>query len=361
MNIFTKVKFFVLLFALFSTTAVLAQVTLTQATGGQNISVEKAVGGPQEQFTAIGDIVISDNAATNFSPGNDRRIMLNAPPGWQFETGTVTVSFSGTKITGARVYDNTATDFLIISYDVSNTAVAGNSITISGLRVKSTSKAVGTEAYIVRAQSPVNQGVISGFPNGTSVATLSKVAGPFASLQVLLPGQTNAPGTPSGRLGSTLISPTAGTNLAVTVNAVDYAFNVITDAPNHQVSLATNNPYATISAPVALTSGTASFNATLYSYSPTPTTYYSLTANDDTDNAIADGVSSDINVISGAFTKLLMVMPGETYAPGTPTGKTGTATAPVANVDYTVAVYGVDEYWNSISSTNMVAISATGA
>ena len=361
MKIFTKIKFFFLLFVFFNASKALAQVTITRPTGGQNISVEKSTGGPLEQYTAIGDIVISDNAGTNFGQGTDRRIRLNAPTGWEFEIGTVTVDRSGPRVTAASVADNTTTEYVIISYTANSTVASGNSITISGLRVKATSKAVGVEADIVRTTNTPSNGTITGFNNGTSVAKLSMVAGPFVGLQVLLPGQTNAPGTATGYSGESLITSIAGENLAVTVNAVDYAFNVVTDAPNNQVSLTTDNPYATISAPVALASGTASFNTTLYSYSPTPTTYYKLTANNNTDNAIPDGISSDISVTPGAFAKLLMVLPGETYAPGTPTGKTGVATAPVANIDYAVEVYGVDEYWNRVSSTNTVAISATGA
>jgi len=359
MSIFTKSKFFFLFFFLFSTTAVLAQVTITRPTGGQNISVEKSVGGPQEQFTAIGDIVIADNAASDFTAGTDRLIRLNAPTGWQFEVGTVTVSHSGPKITASSVYDNTTTGYLIISYTASATVAAGNSITISGLKVKSISKAVGTAGNIVRANI-TNGGVIAGFGTNAIAATLSRAAGPFASLQVLLPGQTNSPGTVTGRSNSTVATQVVGTLLNVTVNAVDYAFNIITSAPAHQVSLSTNNPYATLSAPVTLVGGTASFNATFYRYSASTSVNYTLTANDDTDNAITAGISSNIRPTAGAFTKLLMIMPGETYDPGSATGKTGTATAPTGNVAYSVNVSGVDQYWNRVSSTNAVAISATG-
>lgn len=361
MKIFTKIKFFFLLFVFFSANKALAQVTITKPTGGQNISVEKSVGGPLEQFTAIGDIVISDIAATNFSTGTDRRIRLNAPTGWQFEIGTVTVSHSGPRLTASSVFDNATTGYLIISYTANAVATAGNTITISGLKVKATSKVVGVSGDIIRANT-TNNGTIAGFANGVSAATLSRAAGPFASLQVLLPGQANSPGSATGKTNPTTVStPTAGVATPVTVNAVDYAFNIITAAPTHQVSLATNNPNATISAPVTLTGGTASFNATFYSYSPTTTTYYTVTASDDTDNTITANTSSNIRVMAGAFTKLLMVMPGETYAPGTATGKTGVATAPVINVAYTVNVYGVDQYWNRVSSsTNTVAISATG-
>ncbi|WP_343533417.1 T9SS type A sorting domain-containing protein [Pedobacter sp.] len=358
MNIFTKRNFFFLFLVLFSTTAVLAQVTVTRPTGGQNLSVERAVGGPLEQFTAIGDIVIADNAAADFTAGTNLLIRLTAPAGWQFEIGTATVIHAGPKLTASSITESTAT-YITVSYTATSTVSAGNSLTISGLRVKSTSKAVGIAGNITRT-SIAGGGIIAGFGTNAIAATLSRAAGPFASLQVLLPGQTNSPGTATGRSNSTVATPVAGASLAVTVNATDYAFNIITSAPAHQVSLSTNNPYATLSAPVTLVSGTASFNAIFYRYSSGTTVNYTITASDDTNNAITANTSSNIRPTAGAFTKLLMIMPGETYDPGSVTGKTGTATAPTGNVAYSVNVSGVDAYWNRVNSTNSVAISATG-
>ncbi|MFN0292772.1 T9SS type A sorting domain-containing protein [Pedobacter helvus] len=362
MKISTKIRvLLLLLFVSANLKSAFADVIITQPTGGQNISTERSVGGPSEQFTAIGDIVITDQVGTDFQSGTDRRIRLNAPSGWQFEVGTASAAGTGTRVTSATVIESTAT-YIVISYNANTTVVAGNAITLSGLRVKSTSRAVAYPNYIIRANTSRNA-VIAGFPNGATAATLSKVAGAYVGLQVLLPAQDNAPGSGSGRSNSTVQTPQAGSSFAVTVNAVDYAYNIITDAPEQQVSITTNNPYATISAPVVLTGGTASFNVALNTYSATLTTsYFTLTANNDVDNGIVPGVSSNIRVMAGPFTKLLTVFPGETYAPGSPNGKTGTPTAPAYGVNYTSVVYAVDDFWNKATApdpTN-VEMSASG-
>ncbi len=50
-----------------------------------------------------------------------------------------------------------------------------------------------------------------------------------------------------------------------------------------------------------------------------------------------------------SFTRLQVLMPGETAAPGTPTGKTGTPTPQQANVPFSVIVNAVDDEWYPIT------------
>lgn len=362
MKISTKKTFFFLLLILFASVCTIqAQVNITRPTGGQNLSVERSVGGPLEQFTAIGDIVITDQTATDFSAGTDRRFRFNAPTGWQFEVGTASATSNGTRVTNASIFESTA-GYIIISYDANSTAVTGNSITISGLRVKSTSRAVATTANITRVSAVTNNATIVGLADNAIVATLSKVAGPYVGLQVLLPGQTNSPGSATGRSTNVIQTPSVASGIAVVVNAVDYAFNIITAAPAHQVSLSTNNPYAVLSAPVTLSSGTGAFSATFYTASATTATYYTLTANNNTDNSIISGTSSNIRPLAGIFVKLLAVFPGETYDPGSPTGKSGVALAPQYGVNYTSTIYAVDNFWNKATAPNPTSVqfSASG-
>ena len=61
-----------------------------------------------------------------------------------------------------------------------------------------------------------------------------------------------------------------------------------------------------------------------------------------------------MTVNAGAFVKLQLLMPGETAAPGTPTGKTGSPTAQTAGTGYTVTVNAVDANWNLISINDTV-------
>ncbi len=51
-------------------------------------------------------------------------------------------------------------------------------------------------------------------------------------------------------------------------------------------------------------------------------------------------------LIKRSFTKLQVLLPGETAAPGTATGKTGTPSAQTAGVEFDVMVNAVDDNWN---------------
>src|SRR2546430_1303202 len=63
----------------------------------------------------------------------------------------------------------------------------------------------------------------------------------------------------------------------------------------------------------------------------------------------------------GAFAKLQILMPGETAAPGTASGKTGTPTAQTAGTSFNVTVNAVDATWNAVSSTDAIAITSSDA
>ena len=64
---------------------------------------------------------------------------------------------------------------------------------------------------------------------------------------------------------------------------------------------------------------------------------------------------------AGAFAKLQILLPGETAAPGTATGKTGTPSAQTAGGSFNVTVNAVDANWNVVSSTDTVGITSTDA
>lgn len=67
-----------------------------------------------------------------------------------------------------------------------------------------------------------------------------------------------------------------------------------------------------------------------------------------------------ITTTLGAFSKLQLLAPGETAAPGTATGKTGTPTNYAVGAVFNVTVNAVDEFWNFINTvTDTVAITST--
>ncbi len=355
MKFSTKSKFLFFLFSIIFTnlSVAVANVIVTQPTGGQNISNDKSTLGPSAGYTALGAIVIADQVAGDFAAGAGRTLTFNRPnTNWQFEAGVGSVTFSGsTNITAASIAVTATT--ITVTYTVVGTSAADNSLTISGINVQSTIKTLGSAVNITRAGGT---GSIAGFANGTAVATLSKVAGVASMLQVLLPGQSNSPGSATGKTGG-VTNQIAGTPFSVVVNAVDFAFNVVTTAPTHNVALTSPNPYFAAPANQALASGTTTFTTTL----KTVQTSTSITATDATDGSLALNQSSNVRINVGAYVKLLVVLPGESLDPGSATGKTGTRSSWAGNVNNNIVVYAVDANWNRVTSApaNTIAITTT--
>src|SRR5262249_13002323 len=77
-----------------------------------------------------------------------------------------------------------------------------------------------------------------------------------------------------------------------------------------------------------------------------------VTASDLTDNTKTANTSPSFTVNAGAVVMLQILLPGETAAPGTATGKTGAPTGqttanPLANA---IVVNAVDANWNAVAS-----------
>src|SRR5437016_6372954 len=181
---------------------------------------------------------------------------------------------------------------------------------------------------------------------------------PFTKLQLLMPGETAAPGTASGVTG-TPTAQTAGTAFTVTVNAVDanwYLVNTVTDT----VGITSTDTNATMPGNAALVAGTKTFSVTL-----TTAGTKTLTATDITDGTKTADTSPSITVNVGTFTKLQLLVPGETAAPGTSSsgsGKTGSPSARAAGSSFAVTVNAVDATWNKVTTApaDIVRITSSG-
>ena len=113
-------------------------------------------------------------------------------------------------------------------------------------------------------------------------------AGPYARLQVLLPGESPAPGTPSGKSGSPQ-AQTSGVPFNVTVRACDDTWTMvssITDA----IQILSSDASATLPAPAQLAGGTATFSVTFNAGGT-----FTVFAHDQTDGTIPDGTSSSVS------------------------------------------------------------------
>src|SRR5262249_44484662 len=85
-----------------------------------------------------------------------------------------------------------------------------------------------------------------------------------------------------------------------------------------------------------------------------------VTATDVSDGTKTANTSSSIAVSAGAFTKLQLLVPGETASPGSATGKTGTPSAQPAGTSFNVPVTAVDANWNLVNTgADTVAITSS--
>src|SRR6266705_1488613 len=73
---------------------VLGDVTVTEPTGGNDISCDKSQNSTNGAgFTALGSIVIKENSNDDFGAGANQTLILTLPFGWRFNTAvTPTVS-----------------------------------------------------------------------------------------------------------------------------------------------------------------------------------------------------------------------------------------------------------------------------
>ncbi|HEV2492925.1 MAG TPA: hypothetical protein VG204_07615 [Terriglobia bacterium] len=133
----------------------------------------------------------------------------------------------------------------------------------------------------------------------TGMASLTVTVGSFAKLQLLVPGETAAPGTGSGKTGPPSIEYVNGP-FNVMVNAVDQYWNVVTTSGgnpiNDTVHFTSTDGSAVLPDPdPALSSGTGTFSVTLETVSnPASTT---ITTSDATDGSKTSNTSPAIEVI----------------------------------------------------------------
>src|SRR5207247_367604 len=158
------------------------------------------------------------------------------------------------------------------------------------------------------------------------------------------------PGSSAGKTG-TPTTQTAGAAFNVTVKAVDAYWNNV--SATDTVAITTSDANAGLPSNAALAAGSATFSVTLKSAGSR-----TVTATDATDGSKTASTSPSVTVNAGAFAKLLLLAPGETAAPGSPTGKSGTATGQTAGAAFNVTVQAVDANFNAVSATDTIAITS---
>jgi hypothetical protein len=138
----------------------------------------------------------------------------------------------------------------------------------------------------VHKASRTNRGALwSGVLLIALLLTAASTASAYTQLQVLLPGESPAPGTASGKSG-TPTSQTVGVPFTVTVRACDDSWN--TDAAiTNVVSLASSDASATLPAPAALVNGVVTLSVTFNAAGS-----YNVSATDQSDPTIPEATSA---------------------------------------------------------------------
>lgn len=318
---------------------------VTAATGGANIPADTRGGA----FTTLTGPILREFDKNGISVGT---IILNVPAGFEFDaSASVRVSVSGKGKGSDLVLSNEFATVTTNTITVSITTLSSNqrksTLTWSGIRVRPT-------AGFPLARGNITKSGTSSYTESGSIGnygTLNESAGAVSNLVITLPNQTFTSG--SGVTGTP--SPqTAGVPFNLKgITAADQFLNIATNysgvsviqysGPGGSPSYTTN---------ITFTNGVSSNMLATVLRKAEAT---SITAGN---GIIAGPASSLLTVHPGPFAKLQLLLPGETAAPGTSTGKTGTPLSHVAGSSFTVTVYAVDADWNPLTNvTDTVSIS----
>ena len=184
-------------------------------------------------------------------------------------------------------------------------------------------------------------------PNTGTSGNFQVLPGPFEGLQVLLAGQMARGGTVSGYSGEPT-AQNAGSQFTIRVRAVDYYWNLVPDV-NDRVSLGSTDLFADMPVETTLTGGEISLPVTLYSCG-----MQTINTSDLDTPGISPHTSRPVEIIPGSYARILLLAPGEEPAPGTESGRTGTATDQSISYSFTVTVYATDQWWNPVTGVSDV-------
>jgi len=176
--------------------------------------------------------------------------------------------------------------------------------------------------------------------------------GPLVGLEILLPGETANSGEADGRSG-TPATQSAGNPFTLTLRAVDAYWNLVPGVAD-RVSLASTDTFAVMPAETTLANGQVLVPVRLHRSGPQKIWITDL------DQTLNADTSSAVTIVGGAFSRVLVLAPGERVAPGTATGRTGTATDQSIGYAFTVTVLATDAWWNPVTGVgDVVHLDAT--
>ena len=178
-------------------------------------------------------------------------------------------------------------------------------------------------------------------------------AGPVSKLFVYYPGMTTQGGTATGFSG-TPTDQQAGATFNMTVRACDQYFNRV-PGNTDQIDLTSTDGFAAMPAQITLVNGELVVPIRMFRSG-----LQRVTAHDATDSNVGDYTSTQIRIIGGPYSKIVVLCPGESIAPGTAQGRTGPATDQSINYSFVVTVQATDSWFNPVSGVTDVMHLSSG-
>jgi hypothetical protein len=154
-------------------------------------------------------------------------------------------------------------------------------------------------------------------------------------------------GTQNGHTGTPLVQ-SAGTPFDIRVRAVDAFWNRVPGITD-RIEVISSDAFATLPADTMLVNGELTISGTLFKAG-----MQVVIATDLTNGAVQAAFSRPVEIVGGAYERLLILAPGESQAPGTEFGRTGNATDQSINFAFTVEVFATDAWWNPVTGVNDV-------
>ena len=305
-------------------TSTATSCTVTGLTAGTEYTFKVATRTTSGSTTYTSDDSTASSGVTVY--GTLSQFAVTTTGGAAVGTQTAGTSFN-IKVTAQDSGSRTVTSFTG-TVDITSTSLfsAGSGTTASFTAGVLASHAV-TLKRAGAAQTVTATRTTGGSEAGTSAA-FTVNAGAVNKLQILLPGETAAPGTTSGKTG-TPTAATAGTPVTATVNAVDANWNLVA-ASTPTVAITSSDSAATLPSNAALVAGTQDFSVTLKTAGSA-----TVTATDQAGTPLTAAASASVTVNAAAASKLVVSSIG----------------SQTAGVGFSATVTLTDAYGNAVDNT----------
>ena len=323
-------------------TATLAGTATVAGSYPFTITAQNGVGTATQAFT----LIVNAGAAASISVASGSG-----------QTATVNTAFTNQLVALVQDIYGNAVPSVTVTFAASGSGPSGTFASDANTAMTNAG-GMATSATFTANNTAGSYTVTASAPSVTNMASfsLTNTAGSFTQLQLLVPGESAAPGTTTGKTGTPNTEYVNGA-FNVTVNAVDQFFNLV-NTVGDTVQISSNDAKAKLPSNAALVAGTGTFSVTLetVSYNPATTT---ITASDFTDGSKTASTSPAITVIIVYTATISPTMAG-TGNPTTYTLTVNNAPAPNANnlASVEIAVPSADQ--GTITGVSVTATPAGG-